>query len=93
MHDVIVIDEEFSSVGQSVETACAALEQALTQYLGIMSRAATEGTAAGASAAAMNAFVENAREMQSMLENVRQLHASATQQFLAEIDAADRFLY
>ena len=93
MHDVIVVDEEFEAAESCVSQACAQLEDVIAIYLNIMSEAATQGTISGSVAEALRAFVGSAREMQTMIQNVRQQHSAASKGFLSAIDAADQFLY
>jgi hypothetical protein len=93
MHDVIVVDEEFTDHSNGISQLCTELGNVVADYLSIMSDASTLGTISGNVSEAMAAFVSVANEMQQMIEDVKTKNTSAVQSFLVEMDAADQFLY
>lgn len=91
MHDVIIVDEEFTTHDSEAKATCAQIEAFLTRYLAIMTEASTAGAVSGQAAEALRAYVARAKALQNAVTAIGELHGMASAGFLGEIEAADVF--
>ena len=93
MHDVIVVDEDFSASASRTQAAAEQIESILDRYLAIMKTASSAGAVSGETAEALSSYVAEAESLRGILSQIDASHSAQIQSFLSRIDEADSFLY
>ncbi len=93
MHDVIVVDEDFSESASRTQAAAEQIESILDRYLDIMKTASSAGAVSGEAAEALRSYVAEAEGLRGIVSKTDASHSAAIRSFLSRIDEADSFLY
>lgn len=93
MADVIVVDDEYSSLKTSIEDFGSTVEEAYSQYIRIMQNICDTILTRGRAAENLKAFTSRANGMSFLAEGRTEETSLSCEAFVQEIDEADEFLY
>lgn len=93
MSNIVVDDEYVQSMKTYVETYGELFETYYERYIGIMKTFNETGVMEGAAADAIGKYVLAATALKGRINDLSKLYAQTLEDYLADIDVADSYLY
>lgn len=93
VRDIIVTDECWENFGDQMQKRCADLEEVYDTYIDILRKVSEYGIIEGYTAEALKAFTGKAEKLKTELEQIGLEIYYACDNYVREIDEADKDLY
>lgn len=92
-HDLKVDEEYIRTESSYIRNSLCTLDLALTFYISILEAASKQGIKSGATADALNAYIECARQLKGDMKMAGRNVKSLMNNYLLAIDDADQYLF
>ena len=93
MADLIVDDQYIKDLGNYYKCYAETIQNAIDEYLNIMNSAKTDAVKFGATADALDSFLEYAKELHDIVSYFGLQVESVCNRFIEEVDEKDQYLY
>lgn len=93
MSDVIVNDEYIENMKNFMNTQSQQFEDCITKYNLILTIARTNGAYEGEFAEALSQFANAASQLSGDLDSIAQIGTTLLDEYLRQVDEADKYLY
>lgn len=90
---MIVVDEAHSAAGKTLQEMCNLLDKEIATYINILNRVTTEAAKAGHTTTRYQEYAGLVTGLKGQLERLGTMLNSTATNFVADINAADSFLY
>lgn len=90
---MIVVDEAHSAAGKTLQEMCNLLDKEIATYINILNRVTTEAAKAGHTTTRYQEYAGLVTGLKGQLERLGTMLNSTATNFVADIDAADSYLY
>ena len=91
--DIVVTDEEFISVAQSIKEFGEKMEDAMGKYITCMNKLATEGFSAGEASNSIREFISSISSLKWDISGITTCVSTECSKYIENLDVADDFLY
>lgn len=91
--DLIVKDEEYESIAQSVTAFAERAEYIFTSYINCMTKLGTTGFISGTTSDNIKAYVSSITPLKGDLNSIAECLSSECAKYIADLDEADDFVY
>jgi len=90
---MIVVDEAHSAAGKTLQEMCNLLDKEIATYINILNRVTTEAAKAGHTTTRYQEYAGLVTGLKGQLERLGTMLNSTATNFVADINAADSYLY
>ena len=90
---MIVVDEAHSAAGKTLQEMCNLLDKEIATYINILNRVTTEAAKAGNTTTRYQEYAGLVTGLKGQLERLGTMLNSTATNFVADINAADSYLY
>lgn len=90
---MIVVDEAHSAAGKTLQEMCNLLDKEIATYINILNRVTTEAAKAGHTTTRYQEYAGLVTGLKGQLERLGTILNSTATNFIADINAADSYLY
>lgn len=90
---MIVVDEAHSAAGKTLQEMCNLLDKEIATYINILNRVTTEAAKAGHTTTRYQEYAGLVTGLKGQLERLGTMLSSTVTNFVADINAADSYLY
>lgn len=88
-----VVDESHTAAGSSLQQLCSQVETAIGEYVQILDEVTTEATIAGQTTERYKAYAAMISKIEGNFTRLGRTLSQAAENYVAEIDEADGYLY